>query len=200
MAFNNIANSESGATVRVTLNNVVDYLNNLGWLVQFSANGSTGWHYPFTTGDGYIRYSANFGTSYSPAFYIGLTTGELSNFVEKEAGKRLITDAEAAAIKQYVYTIILPAAATVAGRLIGTLEHPSGWVLEVDTNPADLKIIHGLERGIASVTVFSGGVSGDRLLLGNAAYSGIFAESQDVLRIEALATIETDIIIQLVFA
>ena len=200
MAFNNIANSESGATVRVTLNNVVDYLNGLGWLVQFSADGSTGWHYPFETGDGYIRYSADFGSTYSPAFYIGLTTGELSNFVEKEAGKRLITDEEAAAIKQYVYTIHLPAAATVAGRLIGILEQPSGWVLTVDTNPADLKITHNLDRKVAYVTVFAGGVSGDRLLLGNAAYSGVFAESQNVLRIEALATIETDIIIQMVFA
>lgn len=200
MAFNNIANSESGATVRVTLNNVVDYLNGLGWLVQFSADGSTGWHYPFQTGDGFIRYSADFGSTYSPAFYIGLTVGDLSNFVKKEAGYRLISEAEADAIRQYVFTIHLPAAATVAGRLIGILEQPSGWVLAVDTNPADLKITHGLGRRIASVTVFAGSVSGDRLLLGNAAYSGVFAESQNVLRIEALATIETNIIIQLVFA
>jgi hypothetical protein len=198
MAFNNISNGESGATVRVTLNNVVDYLNNLGWLVQFSSDGSTGWHYPFATGDGWIRYSADFGDTYSPAFYIGLTTGELSNFVEKEAGKRLITDAEAAAIKQYVYTIVLPAAATVAGRLIGILEQPSGWVLEADD--IDLKITHNLDRKIAYVTVFSSGISGDRMELGNAAYSGIFAESQNVLRIEALATIQVPIIIQMIFA
>jgi hypothetical protein len=200
MAFNNISNGESGATILVTLNNVVDYLNNLGWLVQFSADGSTGWHYPFTTGDGFIRYSADFGTSYSPAFYIGLTVGDLSNFVEKEAGKRLITDAEAAAIKQYGYTIVLPAAATVAGRLIGIFEQPSGWVLAVDTNPADLKITHNLDRKIASVTVFSILPSGSRLLLGNAAYSGILAETQNILIIEALATIETNIIIQMIFA
>lgn len=200
MAFNSISNGESGASVRTSLNQVVTYLNDLGWTVQFSANGSTLWHYPFATGDGFIRYSADFGTTYTPAFYIGLTVGELSNFVEKEAGKRLITDAEAAAIRQYVYTIHLPAAATVAGRLIGILEQPSGWTFSVDTSPADLKITHSLNRRIASVTVFSVNIAAERQLFGNAAYSGIFAESRNVLRIEALATIETDIVIQLVFA
>jgi hypothetical protein len=174
-------------------------LNGLGWTVQFSENGSD-WHYPFQTGDGFIRYSADFGSTYSPAFYIGLTVGDLSNFVEKEAGYRLISEAEADAIRQYVFTIHLPAAATVAGRLIGILEQPSGWVLQTAANPADLKITHNLNRKIAYVTVFAGGVSGDRLLLGNAAYSGILAESQNVLIIEALATIETDIIIQMIFA
>lgn len=199
MAFNTITDGESGLSVRTSLNQVVAYLNGLGWQPQFS-NDATNWHYPFQSGDVYIRYSADFGVTYSPAFFIGITVGDLSNFVEKQTGYRLASEQELSAIRQYVYTIVLPAAATVAGRLIAVIEKPVDWTLAAGSNPADLKITHNLDRRIASVTIFSVDGTSERQLFGNAAYSGILATTQDELIIEALATIETEIVIQLIFA
>ena len=125
---------------------------------------------------------------------------DLSGLVEKQEGYRLASEEELAAARQTVYTIKLPAGATIAQRLLGAVTVPTGWVLTVDTNPADLKITHQLNRQIAAVSVFSVDGVSERLRLGNAAYSGILATSPEILVIEALATIETDIVIHLIFA
>lgn len=106
--------------------------------------------------------------------------------------------------KQYVYTITLPSASTVAGRISAAIEgsdYPTGWVLTADD--IDIHITHSMDRRIASVNVFSNSLGVERLLLGNAAYSGLFMPytiTYDEVVIEALATIETDITIQLIFA
>jgi len=106
--------------------------------------------------------------------------------------------------KQYVYTITLPPASTVAGRISAAIEgtdYPTGWTLMADD--IDIHITHSMDRRIASVNVFSSSLGVERLLLGNAAYSGLFmpfTTTHDEVVIESLATIETDITIQLIFA
>lgn len=130
----------------------------------------------------------------------GSDNQDLSGLVEKQEGYRLASEEELAAARQTIFTIELPAAATTAQRLLGEVEKPDGWTLTIDDNPADLKITHGLDRRIVSVTVFSVGDGGERQRFGNAAYSGILATSHNVLIIEALTKIEAPIIIHLIFA
>lgn len=67
--FTNINQNETGLSSRTKINNVFEYLNELGLKLQFSADGNL-WGYPYTTGDKYIRYSANYGTSWSPGFFL----------------------------------------------------------------------------------------------------------------------------------
>lgn len=127
---------------------------------------------------------------------------DLSNLVEKQEGFRLISEGEAEQIKQNVFTIMLPASSSVAGRVSAaqTEDYPDGWTIQADSNPIDFKVIHGLERRIAHVSVFSVDGSQERLLLGNAAYSGVYAPDNEILVIESLATINTPIVIHLIFA
>lgn len=102
-----------------------------------------------------------------------------------------------------VFSIDLPSASTVAGRIALAVEgtdYPTGWVLTADEG--DLIITHGLNRQIANVSVFSKNLLISRQLFGNAAYSGIYQNYLSVYNnvvIESLATIETDITIKLVF-
>ena len=65
--FTNITNGESGLSVRTNLNNMINYMNALGLQLQFSSD-QTNWHYPWAVGDKYIRYSGNFGVSWSPSY------------------------------------------------------------------------------------------------------------------------------------
>lgn len=105
-------------------------------------------------------------------------------------------------IMQNVYSISLPFASTVAGRCSGAVEgtdYPTGWTLEAGSNPVDLKITHGLGKRVASVTIFSVNGDEERQLFDNAAYSGIITLSNDILRIESLATIQKEITIYIVF-
>ena len=73
-------------------------------------------------------------------------SSQLENLVVKEEGKSLIDDTEIERISTISapYTIILPAASTVAGRIITPTELPSGWTLSVGTSALDLRITHGL--------------------------------------------------------
>lgn len=103
-----------------------------------------------------------------------------------------------------VYSINLPAASTVAGRIAGAVaptNFPTGWTLTADGN--NLIVTHGLNREIATVSVFSKNLLISRQLFGNAAYSGIYQNYLAVYNnvvIESLATVVTEITIKLVFA
>lgn len=104
---------------------------------------------------------------------------------------------------QTVYTISLPAAASVAQRCAGASspnDYPIYWTITEGSNPVDLKITHALGRKIANVTVWLKNGSTLRQLFGNAAYSGIYAETSQILIIESLATVNYPIEIQLIFA
>ena len=102
-----------------------------------------------------------------------------------------------------VYSITLPANSTVQGRCNSALEgtdYPDGWVVSVGTNAADIKITHNLGRSVAYVSVWSISGNSKRQLFGNAAYAGIFSETNNILLIESLATVQTAIAIQIVYA
>lgn len=103
---------------------------------------------------------------------------------------------------QYVYEINLPSSTTVSGRCLAASEgtdYPSGWTVEQGTYAVDLKVTHNLDRRVANVTVFA--ITGDqeRQLFGNAAFSGIYTDSDSILVVESLATIQKDIVIYIVF-
>jgi len=107
------------------------------------------------------------------------------------------------AISQAVYTITLPSASTVAQRCSAAVEgtdYPTGWTISAGTSAVDLKITHNLGRLPAYVTIWSETTGQYRYLIGNAAYSGLFAESDDILRVESLATVLKPLKIQIVFA
>jgi hypothetical protein len=101
-----------------------------------------------------------------------------------------------------VKTIELPTSTTIQGRINGAIEgidYQTGWVLTaIDT--VDLQIVHNLDRKIAGVTVWEQTVDGYRQKFGNAAFSGILAVDSNTVKIEALATVEAPIRIQLTFA
>ena len=100
--------------------------------------------------------------------------------------------------------ITLPAYSSVALRCSNAVEgvdYPTGWVLSADTNPVDLLIVHDLGRRCASVTISSVDGTTEQQLFGNAAYSSIYnLDSANQVRISALATIETEIVIHLLFS
>jgi len=133
----------------------------------------------------------------------GTDIQDLSHLVEKREGYRLISEEEAALIKQVVFTITLPASSSVAGRCSGVIEgtdYPEGWIISEYVNPVDLIITHNLDRRIAQVTVFSVDGTEERQLFANAAYAGIVAPDKNTLIIEGLATINSDIVIHLIFS
>ena len=68
--YTTISDGESGLSVRTNLNNLINWENALGLDLEFSINGSTSWHYPWASGDLYIRYSDDFGVSWSDAVYL----------------------------------------------------------------------------------------------------------------------------------
>jgi hypothetical protein len=125
--------------------------------------------------------------------------------VDKAAGKSLIDDTELtrlAGVAQNVYTIHLPAAGSVAGRISGAImpEGTTGWSIAVGESDKDLVINHGLGRDITCVTVLS--INGDkkRNLKDNAAYSGFEAQDSDTLLINAFAPFGVEINVNLIFA
>jgi hypothetical protein len=101
------------------------------------------------------------------------------------------------------YRITLPSAASVAARCAAAVEgtdYPTGWVIAAGSTVTDLDITHTLGLTVASVsiTTVAGGV--ETVLLGNAAYSGWKSLSVNIAEINALATIETQIAIYILFA
>lgn len=129
-----------------------------------------------------------------------LVTPTISSFVN--ATHDHSSAAQGGVLPINTYPINLPVAASVAGRLVGLtpgVDYPTGWTLQAGTSPVDLVITHNLGKDVAYVTVFSIDSNGKRLLISNAAYSGILAQSTSVLRIEALATIAKPILIQITF-
>lgn len=99
-----------------------------------------------------------------------------------------------------VYTIKFPQAASVADRCSGVLSKPTGWtVAATGSGGIDLLITHNLGREVAHVTVWSIGVNGKRLLIGNMAYSGVIAPNNNTLTIESLATLAAPITVEIIF-
>lgn len=100
------------------------------------------------------------------------------------------------------YKIILPSSTTVAGRIAVAVEgvnFPTGWTLAEGYNSIDLKITHNLGKRPVVVTVFSVDGTSQRQLFGNAAFSGILSENDNIMYVESLATINKTIVIYIIF-
>jgi len=126
------------------------------------------------------------------------------NFTENLDG-RYTTTADVTALinatAKTVFSVTLPSASTVAGRIALAVEgtdYPTGWVLtDLGLN---IGIGHGLGRWVANVTVFAKLPPTERQQLFNtAAYNGITSLDDDNLVVTSLATILKDIVIYIVF-
>lgn len=96
------------------------------------------------------------------------------------------------------YVIKLPSASTVAGRIAGAIEVPTGWIL-TDAG-LDLDITHNLSRGTADVRVWAVSTgSTKQVLLNTAAWSGLQDLGGSVTRVQGLATILKEIWIYVTF-
>jgi len=209
MSFSTINNGDGGLAVRTVLNNIITHLNGLGLGIEFSDDNEA-WHYPWVSGDIYMRLSADFGETWTDGIYLNYAD-VLDGYVEKEAGSRLITATEIALLEAItgsegsVFEIDLPADTTIAGRVLNATEgtdYPTGWVLEAGDNPANLNITHGLGRRISNVNVFYlvSGTEYRQLINFNNAYTGITSPDTNNIVIEGLTTIQKAIKIFIVFA
>jgi hypothetical protein len=99
------------------------------------------------------------------------------------------------------YTIILPAASSVAGRIVTPTELPSGWSLAVGTSALDLRITHGLtDKKPIDVKVWAEVTTGvERLRIAGLAYTGLWTPTTSTIEIESLAAIEVPIRIDIFF-
>jgi hypothetical protein len=144
----------------------------------------------------------------------GINTGDQNAVdvpVEDIADYFIGTDVEAVlkelfeaipALPKNTFTIELPVASTVQSRINGAIEgtdYPTGWILTA-TDEVDLHVVHNLDRKIANVTIWEQTMDGYRQKYDNAAFSGILAIDSNTVKIEALATVEAPIRIQLTFA
>jgi hypothetical protein len=106
-------------------------------------------------------------------------------------------------LTQNVYSIALPYATTVQGRVSAASEgtdYETGWVLAAGTNTIDLQVTHGLGRRVAEVNVMTVSGTTEALLRPFAgAYSGWQTTSTNVLLINGLATTPLPLKIYIVF-
>lgn len=215
MPFTLIANGDTGLTTRTELNNVFTFLNTYGLRVQYSNDGVS-WSYTFTTGDDYIRFLDVDGNNPTDALQFGggaswdsaewnSGTGDLTFKIGATPDATVNIDGRYALATDAVrnnYEVSLPSSTTVAGRIAGAVEgtdYPTGWVLS--DSGVDLDMTHGLGRRVINVTIFSE-VSGTvtQLLQDAAAYNTIENQSDNIVRIKSLATIQKRIYIYLIFA
>ena len=102
-----------------------------------------------------------------------------------------------------VYSISLPSATTVQGRVDLAAEgtdYPTGWVLSAGTNAIDLNIEHGLGRRLANINVCTASGDVEQLLRPFAgAYSGYSTLDENTLLINSLATTPSAIKIYIIF-
>ena len=106
------------------------------------------------------------------------------------AVKSLITTG----LMQNVFSITLPYASTVAGRIALATEYPDGWILTADG--LNIIITHGTGRRLADATVFAN-TSGtiEQKLTGTSAYNGLYSTDVNTVKLNSLATIPFKIII-----
>ena len=103
-------------------------------------------------------------------------------------------------IEQDVFEITLASSTTVAGRISGgATVYPAGWSLAAGTSPVDLVVTHGLNRRVASVTVFAIDGTSEQQLFNTAAYNGVVTTDANTLKIQSLSTIQKVIKIYIIF-
>lgn len=216
--FSSISDGEAGSSVRSTLNSIISNMNDLGWDVEFSADASS-WHYGCQTGDEYIRYSDDFGSTWSDAVYLWdgggfenlavdtltLNGDAITSFVGAGWDSLSITtdnylkwwddgaalDSVLLSGEKYVYRITLPVNGTLSGSAAAATDLPSGWSLSV--SGGDLEIEHGLGRYSSSVNISynTTGSSYRQLRNFDNAYSGVLDVDSNNLTIESISTFYT---------
>lgn len=175
-----INNGETGLVVRGKLNDMFSELYDNNIIIEFSTDG-TSFHNDYESTDIYFRISRDQGVTWGNSIPINSPP----------------------TMPNVVFTITMPSAISVAQRCAGATEgtdYPTGWSIAQGTSEVDLIVTHNLGRLPASVTVWSETSGQYRYLIGNAAYSGLFAESNNALIIESLATVLKPIKIQIIFA
>lgn len=209
MSFSAINNSDTGLSVRTTLNNIITYLNRLGFDLQFSDN-NVDWHYPWVSGDLYVRFSDDYGSTWTDGIYLlysaasswdsvvfdtangnlNLYKGAVLDFTENLDGRYALTSAA----KQVIYKITLPVNGTLSGSVAAAVEgtdYPTGWVLAA--SGGNLQINHGLTRYAMNARV-KYNVSGNQyrhLKDFENGYSGLLDVDSDNLTIEGISTFYT---------
>jgi len=210
MAFTLINNDDTGLSARTEINDMMTYLNSLGLDIEFSNDGAS-WHYPWASGDDYIRFSADFGSTWSDGLQFGggaawdeatfnTSTGDLSFLINSVVDFTVSLEgryALSSEVKQDVYEMTLPASTTVAGRISGATL-PSGWSIAADG--VDLVVTHNEGRRVAYVSVFAVDGTQEQQLFDTAAYNGIITADTNTLRIQSLATINKVIKVYTLFA
>ncbi len=104
-----------------------------------------------------------------------------------------VTLSQIKGLTQSVFSIALPNAASVNGRVSGAVDgtdYPTGWVLAAAGNNIDLLVTHNLGRRISNVNVMTVNGTIEQLLRPFAgAYSGWQTNSVNQLQINGLATV-----------
>ena len=114
-----------------------------------------------------------------------------------------VTLSQITGLTQSVFSIGLPYATTVAGRVAGTITYGSGteeWELAAATNNIDLVVTHNFNRRVAEVNIMAVNGTIEQLLRPYAgAYSGWQTNDVNTLQINNLATIPLPIKIYIIF-
>lgn len=129
-----------------------------------------------------------------------VTAGDLNEI--KTVVNAIADDINSGSSTSAITEISLPSAASVALRIAGAVEgtdYPNGWVLTPGASAVDLNIEHGLNKRVASVTVFAVDGTEEQQLFSSAAYNGIKTPDSNNLLINSLATILKPIKIYILF-
>lgn len=209
MAFTQINDGDTGLSARTTLNEIITYLNGLGLDLEFSSDGAS-WHYPWAAGDDYIRFSSDFGSTWSDGLQFGggaawdeaqfdTANGNLNFLIASIIDATVNLDGRYALLEdalQVVFEMELPASTTVAGRISGATI-PSGWSLSA--SGVDLIVTHNEARRVAQVSIFAVTGTEEQQLFNTAAYNGIITTDENTLKIQSLATINKVIKVYMIF-
>ena len=107
-------------------------------------------------------------------------------------------------LKEYIFSIKLPAYASVALRCSNTIsgtDYPAGWNISAGTSEYDLKITHGLNRNLVEVKVWEINADTTQRALPDysAAYTGKLQLSKNEILIEGLTQDLLPLRIDLIF-
>lgn len=203
--------NESGLAVRTKLNSMFSQLFSNNTALSFSVDGSTNWHSKYAVGDYYMRVSDDYGATWSAGFPISNTahsvlsnlewtdsnhTGTVNTYAGFDASGNATTYSFSSS--KSIFSINLPYASTVAGRIALATDYPAGWTLTA--NGVNLVVTHNLGRWCTDVKVFSviNGTQRQQLRL-SAAENGLTALSANQAEVYSLSTIAKDIVVYLYF-
>lgn len=114
-----------------------------------------------------------------------------------------VTLGQISGLTKNVYSISLPYATTVQGRVNGAVEgtdYETGWTLSAATNQIDLVVTHGFGRRVAEVNIMTVNGTIEQLLRPFAgAYSGWQTNDENTLQINSLATTPLPLVIYIIF-